>query len=302
MDREGFKNRLKQYKQARKENPGLKYWEWKNIPKYGDGTNSVQTNSEVPWWQRVINFGEKVQPLQQTDIDTYRQKRLHDRYKASSFLMAAAQAYGVDDNFGYNNFMKRFDPQNVFLLNEQDQTTIMEQNGYKKIDTTKENDPYGIVRSAAKYHNQYKHVPVYELIEHSDTTINRDQLIPLFTQSEPERHYLKDAAHHSAVVYGDPNTGKIYRRFYDMNDYGPVNGTKHGFIKGVGDIKTFGAKLLDKLGTPFVQRTGFIPYAIDDAYRYAGDEENKKIMQKFVRSYHINNGLRPPTWTVPYEE
>ena len=29
MDREGFRNRLKQYKQAREENPGLKYWEWK---------------------------------------------------------------------------------------------------------------------------------------------------------------------------------------------------------------------------------------------------------------------------------
>ena len=33
MDREGFRNRLKQYKKAREENPGLKYWEWKSIPK-----------------------------------------------------------------------------------------------------------------------------------------------------------------------------------------------------------------------------------------------------------------------------
>ena len=37
MDREGFKNRLKQYKKAREENPGLKYWEWKDIPKYDEG-------------------------------------------------------------------------------------------------------------------------------------------------------------------------------------------------------------------------------------------------------------------------
>lgn len=41
MDREGFRNRLKQYKQAREENPGLKYWEWKNIPKYDEGTDGV---------------------------------------------------------------------------------------------------------------------------------------------------------------------------------------------------------------------------------------------------------------------
>ena len=43
MDREGFRNRLKQYKQAREENPGLKYWEWKDIPKYDEGTKLVDS-------------------------------------------------------------------------------------------------------------------------------------------------------------------------------------------------------------------------------------------------------------------
>ena len=42
MDREGFKNRMKQYKKAREENPGLKYWEWKDIPKYDEGTGNVR--------------------------------------------------------------------------------------------------------------------------------------------------------------------------------------------------------------------------------------------------------------------
>ena len=41
MDREGFKNRMKRYKKAREENPGLKYWEWKDIPKYDEGTGDV---------------------------------------------------------------------------------------------------------------------------------------------------------------------------------------------------------------------------------------------------------------------
>ena len=47
MDREGFRNRLNQYKKAREENPGLKYWEWKaqpvekDIPKYDEGTGNV---------------------------------------------------------------------------------------------------------------------------------------------------------------------------------------------------------------------------------------------------------------------
>lgn len=52
MDREGFRNRLKQYKQAREENPGLKYWEWKDIPKYDEGTNGVTLKEkEDAFWR-----------------------------------------------------------------------------------------------------------------------------------------------------------------------------------------------------------------------------------------------------------
>ena len=49
MNREGFRSRLKQYKKAREENPGLKYWEWKaqpaekDIPKYDEGTKIVDS-------------------------------------------------------------------------------------------------------------------------------------------------------------------------------------------------------------------------------------------------------------------
>lgn len=47
MDRNGFRNRMKQYKKAREENPGLKYWEWKDIPKYDEGTEGVRDNTYV---------------------------------------------------------------------------------------------------------------------------------------------------------------------------------------------------------------------------------------------------------------
>ena len=46
MDRKGFKNRMKQYKKAREENPGLKYWEWKAIPKYDEGGKVTPTQEE----------------------------------------------------------------------------------------------------------------------------------------------------------------------------------------------------------------------------------------------------------------
>lgn len=62
MDREGFRSRMKQYKKARAENPGLKYWEWKaqpaekDIPKYdegidyvGENDNTVNAVTKLPW-------------------------------------------------------------------------------------------------------------------------------------------------------------------------------------------------------------------------------------------------------------
>ena len=55
MDREGFKNRMKQYKKAREENPGLKYWEWKDIPKYDEGTDRVTLKEkEDAFWRGDI--------------------------------------------------------------------------------------------------------------------------------------------------------------------------------------------------------------------------------------------------------
>lgn len=53
MDREGFRNRMKQYKKAREENPGLKYWEWKDIPKYAEG-GEVGDNRAIPTQEEYI--------------------------------------------------------------------------------------------------------------------------------------------------------------------------------------------------------------------------------------------------------
>ena len=73
MDREGFRNRMKQYKEARGQNPQLKYWEWKaqpaekDIPKYEDGTGNVYYAGTLPEvvvvpekWQKDFseNFGD----------------------------------------------------------------------------------------------------------------------------------------------------------------------------------------------------------------------------------------------------
>lgn len=60
MEREAFRQRMQQYKQARENNPQLKYWDWK---KYADGgivdEDPPQNTSERP----ITNFdpiGDKV--------------------------------------------------------------------------------------------------------------------------------------------------------------------------------------------------------------------------------------------------
>lgn len=69
MDREGFRSRLQQYKKAREENPGLKYWEWKSLPKYDEGGEVGEDDfmkqfgkqvsykpEETSWWSDVKNW------------------------------------------------------------------------------------------------------------------------------------------------------------------------------------------------------------------------------------------------------
>lgn len=63
MEREAFRQRMQQYKQARKNNPQLKYWDWK---KYADGgtidEDPPQSTSERP----ITNFDPKGDPYNPT--------------------------------------------------------------------------------------------------------------------------------------------------------------------------------------------------------------------------------------------
>lgn len=66
MEREAFRQRMQQYKQARENNPQLKYWDWK---KYADGgivdEDPPQNTSERP----ITNFDPKGDPYNPTQKD-----------------------------------------------------------------------------------------------------------------------------------------------------------------------------------------------------------------------------------------
>lgn len=109
MDREGFRNRLNQYKKAREENPGLKYWEWKSIPKYDEGGKVIPTQEEyiaeqiaarkatalekslsrtMPRVPQGIKIGERWNPVT---------KKVEDIHECGPSC-----AYTFSDNYGQN--------------------------------------------------------------------------------------------------------------------------------------------------------------------------------------------------------
>ena len=116
MDRNGFRNRMKQYKKAREENPGLKYWEWKQ--KYdsapqpdsmpGQSQPDQPTVAPQPLDDRAHRWDNEhyVDPVNTTfDADKYR-----------SWKEPAQKTFGKRVKFTYRDFMKTADVKHMKFL------------------------------------------------------------------------------------------------------------------------------------------------------------------------------------------
>lgn len=176
-----------------------------------------------------------------------------------------------------------YDPGEVFLLSPENQKKQITKNpNYKVVDTNSEEDPYGIVRRAANYHKEiHGEVPVYEYIADSDTTIKRSNLIPVGTlplgEYTPE---LPHAGSYNSVLYYNASNDKLYQRAYDLNDYGPTDTKDKGASSMyIGPIRWL-SKQLDKAGTPFVQRTGFVPLDEGKYYDQLPESAKEKVRER----------------------
>ena len=98
MDREGFRNRLKQYKKAREENPGLKYWEWKDIPKYGGGTDGVLDKNKV--YNRVK--GDLIGHVDYSIMDAIRQYLFNEDSTVDEYKETIKSAKDKNSNYDQN--------------------------------------------------------------------------------------------------------------------------------------------------------------------------------------------------------
>ena len=128
MDREGFRNRLKQYKQAREENPGLKYWEWKNIPKYDEGTNKVMgPPTQKKMFKKKPTIFEDI-TADPTFYEYVKEKSGRARYERAAHHTSSGDFHNVasylwdknEDNKPYytGNIIKLFDPEADEYYNE----------------------------------------------------------------------------------------------------------------------------------------------------------------------------------------
>lgn len=269
MDKQAFKQRMQNLKSYRENNPGKDYWDWK-VQAYQNGGRHALGVGQVfaSLADMLFNKERRTPAIAAAAYYTIHQTQ-NDPVLApveAPLVEPIADAIKSVDETPY-------DPGEVFLLSPENQKKQMTKNpNYRVVDTNSEEDPYGIVRRAANYHKEiHGEVPVYEYIADSDTTIKRSNLIPVGTL--PPGSY-------NSVLYYNASNDKLYQRAYDLNDYGPTDTKDKGASSMyIGPIRWL-SRQLDKAGTPFVQRTGFVPLDEGKYYNQLPESAKKKVRER----------------------
>lgn len=278
MDKQAFKQRMKNLKSYRENNPGKDYWDWKVQAYQNGGIHALGVGQVFASLVNMLFNKERRTPaIAAAAYHTIHQTQ-NDPVLApveAPLVEPIADAIKSVDETPY-------DPGEVFLLSPENQKKQMTKNpNYRVVDTNSEEDPYGIVRRAANYHKEiHGEVPVYEYIADSDTTIKRSNLIPVGTlplgEYTPE---LPHAGSYNSVLYYNASNDKLYQRAYDLNDYGPTDTKDKGASSMyIGPIRWL-SRQLDKAGTPFVQRTGFVPLDEGKYYNQLPESAKKKVRE-----------------------
>lgn len=279
MDKQAFKQRMQNLKSYRENNPGKGYWDWK-VQAYQNGGRHALGVGQVfaSLADMLFNKERRTPAIAAAAYYTIHQTQ-NDPVAApveAPLVEPIADAIKSVDETPY-------DPGEVFLLSPENQKKQMTKNpNYRVVDTNSEEDPYGIVRRAANYHKEiHGEVPVYEYIADSDTTIKRSNLIPVGTlplgEYTPE---LPHASSYNSVLYYNASNDKLYQRAYDLNDYGPTDTKDKGASSMyIGPIRWL-SRQLDKAGTPFVQRTGFVPLDEGKYYNQLPESAKKKVRER----------------------
>lgn len=279
MDKQAFKQRMQNLKSYRENNPGKGYWDWK-VQAYQNGGRHALGVGQVfaSLADMLFNKERRTPAIAAAAYYTIHQTQ-NDPVLApveAPLVEPIADAIKSVDETPY-------DPGEVFLLSPENQKKQMTKNpNYRVVDTNSEEDPYGIVRRAANYHKEiHGEVPVYDYIADSDTTIKRSNLMPVGTL--PMGDYTPELPHagsYNSVLYYNAINDKLYQRAYDLNDYGPTDTKDKGASSMyIGPLRWL-SRQLDKAGTPFVQRTGFVPLDEGKYYNQLPESAKKKVRER----------------------
>lgn len=278
MDKQAFKQRMQNLKSYRENNPGKGYWDWK-VQAYQNGGRHALGVGQVfaSLADMLFNKERRTPAIAAAAYHTIHQTQ-NDLAAApveAPLIEPIVDAVKSADETPY-------DPGEVFLLSPENQKKQITKNpNYRVVDTNSEEDPYGIVRRAANYHKEiHGEVPVYDYIADSDTTIKRSNLMPVGTL--PMGDYTPELPHagsYNSVLYYNAGNDKLYQRAYDLNDYGPTDTKDKGASSMyIGPVRWL-SRQLDKAGTPFVQRTGFVPFDEEKYYNQLPESARKKVSE-----------------------
>lgn len=276
MDKQAFKQRMQNLKSYRENNPGKGYWDWKVQAYQNGGIHALGVGQVFASLADMLFNKERRTPAMAAAIYNTIHQTQNDP------VAAPVEAPITDPISDVITSVDKFpiDPGTVFLLSPENQKKEMAKNSnYRIVDTNSEEDPYGIVRRAANYHKEiHGEVPVYDYIADSDTTIKRSNLMPVGTL--PMGDYtpkLPHAGSYNSVLYYNAINDKLYQRAYDLNDYGPTDTKDKGASSMyIGPLRWL-SRQLDKAGTPFVQRTGFVPFDEEKYYNQLPKSARKKV-------------------------
>lgn len=278
MDKQAFKQRMQNLKSYRENNPGKGYWDWKIQAYQNGGRHALGVGQVFASLADMLFNKERRTPAMAAAIYNTIHQTQNDP------VAAPVEAPITDPISDVITSVDKFptDPGTVFLLSPENQKKEMAKNSnYRIVDTNSEEDPYGIVRRAANYHKEiHGEVPVYDYIADSDTTIKRSNLMPVGTL--PMGDYTPELPHagsYNSVLYYNASNDKLYQRAYDLNDYGPTDTKDKGASSMyIGPVRWL-SRQLDKAGTPFVQRTGFVPFDEEKYYNQLPESARKKVSE-----------------------
>lgn len=320
MNRQAFKQRMQNLKSYREQNPGKGYWDWKvqayeNAGETGDDSNGISgwfkniANKVNSWFaskQSSSAVNKSVTPLAYSPYESA-QNSIENRNKEyDASLKRSMKLYNATRKLsGLDSVEEDIpDPGFAFFLSPSDQKRWFEEHGYRTIDVDEDSKGYGLVNKAAQYYrNQGKSVPIYEYTADSDATITDSMVKAVanirgmrsgFYKDSLDPIHLPHGGNHDATIYVDQNTGRLYARTWDVNDYGSVSSGTAGAASKYPWYERLGASMLDSYGEPFVQRTGYIPIDWEQLSAFNQDqlpEATRRIIKQAQQSVYdrINN-------------